>query len=156
MTKSSVRLHPEERAQVLAIVSTGRDAAVKLLPARIWRTADVSAESRRRTDGEMAEALDTSASTVHRVRQALVDPGLAAALARQRPTGRQDRHLDGTQAAQRVAVAWSVPPAGRTRWTLKGWAAQLVGLDIVDTLSPACVRPTRKKTFSTRGSSTSG
>jgi hypothetical protein len=156
MSKSMVRLHPEARAQVRAIVSTGRDAAVKLLPARIWRTAAVSAESRRRTDGEMAEAVDTSAATVHRVRQAWVAPGLAATLARQRPTGRQDRNLDGTQEAQRVAVAWSVPPAGSARWTLKGGAAQLVEVDIVDPSSPACVRPTRNKPFSTRGSSTSG
>jgi transposase len=156
MIKYRVRLHQEERAQLLATVSTGPGAAVKRLHARILRKADVSAESRRWTDMEIAEALDTSASTVHRVRQAFVEQGLEAALARKRPTGRQYSTLDGTQEAQLVAVACNAPPAGSARWTLKLLAAKLVELDIVDTISPECVRTTLKKTFSNRGSSTSG
>ena len=56
------------------------------------------------TDTAIAEALDTSAATVHRVRQAFVTQGLEAAVARQRPTGRQYRKLDGHQEAQLIAV----------------------------------------------------
>jgi hypothetical protein len=67
----------------------------------------------------MADALDTSKATVHRVRQALVEWGMEAALSRQRPTGRQDRQLDGAQEAQLLAVACRAPPAGRRRWTLQ-------------------------------------
>ena len=95
-----VRLHPEEHAQLLALVNTGRAAAVKLLHARILLKADVGAGSRPWTDAEIADALDTSASTVHRVRQAFVEQGLEAALSRKRPTGRQYRKLDGAQEAQ--------------------------------------------------------
>ena len=64
---------------------------------------------RRWSDAEIAEALDTSPSTVHRVRQAWVEWGLEAALARKPPTGRQYRKLDGTQEAQLIAVACSAP-----------------------------------------------
>jgi transposase len=140
----------------LALVNTGRAAAVKLLHARILLKADVSAGSRRWTDTELADALDTSASTVHRVRQAFVEQGLEAALARKRPTGRQYRKLDGSQEAQLIAVACSPPPAGRVRWTLKLLADKLVTLEVVDAISAECVRTTLKKTTANRGSSSNG
>jgi len=119
MVKYIVQLNTEERAQLLALVSTGRAAAVKLLHTRILLKADVGAGGRRWTDAEIADALDTSASTVHRVRQAFVEQGLEVALSRQRPTGRQYRKLDGAQEAQLLAVACGAPPEGSARWTLK-------------------------------------
>jgi transposase len=156
MVKYVVRLHPEEHAQLRALVNTGRAAAVKLLHARILLKADGGADSRPWTDAEIAEALDTSASTVHRVRQAFVEQGLAAALSRKRPTGRQYRKLDGAQEAQLLAVACSAPPAGSVRWTLKLLADKLVELDIVDPISTECVRTTLKKMCSNHGSTSNG
>jgi transposase len=156
MDKYVVRLDPEEREQLLALVNTGRAAAVKLLHARILLKADVDAGGRRWTDVEIAEALDTSAATIHRVRQTWVEQGLEAAVARKRPTGRQYRKLDGVQEAQLIAVACSAPPEGRVRWTLTLLADKLVELDIVDTISAECVRTTLKKTTSNRGSKSSG
>jgi transposase len=156
MVKYVVRLHLEEHAQLLALVNTGRAAAVKLLHARILLKADVGGNSRPWTDAEIAEALDTSASTVHRVRQAFVEQGLEAALSRQRPTGRQYRKLDGAQEAQLLAVACSAPPEGRVRWTLRLLADKLVELAIVDTISTECVRTTLKKMRSNHGRRSNG
>jgi transposase len=156
MVKYIVRLNPEEHAQLLTLVNTARAAAVKLLHARILLKADVGANRRCWTDAEIAEALDTSAATVHRVRQGFVEQGMEAALSRKRPTGRQYRKLDGAQEAQLIAVACRAPPKGRARWTLKLLADKLVELDIVDTISPECVRTTRKKTRSNHGSRSHG
>lgn len=156
MVKYVVRLNTEEREQMLELVNTGRAAAVKLLHARILLKADSRTGSRRWTDTEIADALDTSASTVHRVRQAFVEQGLEAALSRKPPTGRQYRKLDGAQEAQLIAMACSAPPEGRVRWTLKLLADKLVELDIVDSISAECVRTTLKKTCSSRGSKNSG
>jgi transposase len=156
MVKYVVRLHPEEHVQLLALVNTGRAAAVKRLHARILLRADVGANSRPWTDAEIADALDTSASTVHRVRQAFVEQGLEAALSRQRPTGRQYRKLDGAQEAQLLAVACRAPPEGRVRWTLRLLADKLVELAIVDTISTECVRATLKKMRSNHGSRSNG
>lgn len=156
MVKYIVRLKPEEHAQLLTLVNTGRAAAVKLLHARILLKADAGAGSRRWTDTEIAEALDTSAATVHRVRQAFVEQGLEVALSRKRPTGRQYRKLDGAQEAQLITVACSAPPEGRVRWTLTLLADKLVALGIVDTISPECVRSTLKKTRSNHGSRSKG
>jgi len=156
MHKYVVRLDPEAREQLLALVHTGRAAAVKLLHARILLKADVDAGARRWTAAEIAEALDTSAATVHRVRQTWVEQGLEAALARKRPTGRQYRKLDGAQEAQLIALACSAPPTGRARWTLKLLADKLVTLDVVDRISAECVRTTLKKMTSNRGGRNTG
>ena len=112
-----VRLSAEAREPWLPVVSTGRAAAAQLLQARIGLKAAVAAGARHWTEEEMAEAWETRASTVQRVRQAWVEQGREAALARQPPRGRQYRTLAGAQAAQRLAGACRVPPAGRARWT---------------------------------------
>ena len=119
MVKYNVRLHTAEHEQLLACGNTGGAAAAKLLHARILLKADVGAGDRPWTDAAIAEALDPSAATVHRVRQAFVEQGLEAALARKRPTGRQYRQLDGIQEAQLIAVACRAPPEGRVRWPRK-------------------------------------
>ena len=156
MLKYIVRLNSEEHAQWLALVNTGRAAAATLRQARIRLQADVGADSRGWTEAEMAAALDTSAAPVHRVRQGVVEQGLEAALSRQRPTGRQYRQLDGAQEAQLSAVACRAPPEGRARSTLTRLADAMVERDMVDTISPACVRPTRKQTRSNHGRTSHG
>jgi hypothetical protein len=80
------------------------------------------------------------------VRQAFVEEGLQAALHRKKPAGRQYRKLDGDQEARLVTLACSAPPTGRARWTLRLLADKLVALEIVDSISPECVRTTLKKT----------
>ena len=142
MVKYVVRLQPEAREQFLALVHTGRAAAVKLRHARILLKADAGNRRCCWTDAASAEALDTSAATVHRVRQTFVAQGREAAVARTRPTGRQYRKLDGRQEAQRIAVTCSAPPEGRQRWTLTLLADKLVELDLVDRISPECLRAT--------------
>ena len=114
-----VELHEEERQQLSTLMTTGRAAAAKLLHARILLNADVREGSRCWTDAEIAAALDTSESTVHRGRQAFVEQTWEAALARKRPMGRQYRKLDGTQEARLIAFACSAPPAGRAQGALK-------------------------------------
>jgi hypothetical protein len=156
MAKYMVRLTQEEHQQLLTLITTGRAAAAKLLHARILLNADVGEGRRCWTDAEIAAALDTSESTVHRVRQAFVEQGWEAALSRQRPTGRQYRKLDGAQEARLIALACSAPPAGRAQWTRKFLADKLVALDVVDTISAECVRPTLKKTTSNRGNTNNG
>jgi hypothetical protein len=91
MAKYIVRLTAEERTQLTELISTGRRAAVVLTRARMLLKADASAGGPDWSDGAIAEAVETSLSSIHRVRQAFVEDGLAVALARQRPTGRQYR-----------------------------------------------------------------
>ena len=48
--------------------------------------------------------------------------------------------------AHLVAAACSAPPEGRARWTLKLLGDHLVGLGLVESISPKTVERTLKKT----------
>jgi len=154
--KYVVRLEAEERQQLLDLVAKGKRTASVLTRARILLKADAGAEGPDWKDDDIVEALETSLSTVHRLRQAFVEEGLEAALYRKQPTNRQYRKLDGDQEARLVALACSKAPAGRARWTLQLLADQLVVLKVVDSISSECVRTTLKKTTSSRGGRSSG
>ena len=143
--KYIVRLTAEERTELDDMIHTGKRAASALLHARILLKADAGADGPDWDDTRIAEAVECGASTVYRVRQALVTEGLTAALVRKKPTGRQYRKLDGAQEAHLIALAGGAPPAGRTCWTLRLLAGRLVELAVVDSLSPECVRMTLKK-----------
>jgi len=140
-----VRLSVEERRGLTEIATTGKRAASIILRARILLRADVGPEGDSWDDDEIGRALDTSVSTVHRVRQAFVEQGLQESLTRKKPTGRQYRKLDGAQEARLVAIACSEAPRGRARWTMRMLADRMVELEIVESISPECVRTTLKK-----------
>ena len=107
-------------------------------------------------DDRIVEAVECGASTVYRVRRAFVEEGLPAALLRKKPTGRQYRKLDGAQEARLSALACGAPPDGRATWTLRLLADRLIELDVVEAISPECVRMTLKKTPSSHGCANGG
>jgi transposase len=152
----SVRLNSAERAGLIDLVTTGKRAASTIIRARILLKADVGPQGEAWDDEQIAEALDTSLSTIHRVRQAFVEEGLEEALYRKKPTGRQYRKLDGDQEAHLIAMACSAAPEGRSRWTLRLLADKLVELQVVESISPECVRTTLKKTTSSPGCRSNG
>ncbi|HPE73170.1 MAG TPA: IS630 family transposase [Candidatus Competibacter sp.] len=145
LPKHIVRLTDEERAELEELIRTGKRAASVLIHARILLKADAGANGPGWDDDRIAEAVECGASTVYRVRQAFVEDGLTAALFRKKPTGRQYRKLDGAQEARLIALACGAPPEGRTSWTLRLLADRLVELDVIDSISPECVRMTLKK-----------
>jgi transposase len=147
--KFIVRLTAEQRQELQKLASTGKRSAATLTRARILLKADADDEGW--ADDRIAAALDSSASTVARVRKKFVQQGLQAAIGRRRPTGRQYRKLDGAQEAQLAAVACSLPPEGQARWTMKLLADKLVELEVVEAIDPATVWRTLKKTRSSRG-----
>jgi hypothetical protein len=141
-----VTLTPTERQELQQMISRGKCDARKLAHARILLQADESEGGPKRTDGEIAEALDTTTRTVERVRQRFVTESLESALL-PKPTKRIYAHkLDGEQEAKLIAVACSKPPSGKKRWTLRLLAGQMVELKYVDSLSHETVRQTLKKT----------
>jgi len=152
----TVRLSLAERQGLLDLVTTGRRAASTIARARILLKADVGPQGEAWDDEEIAAAFDTSLSTIHRVRQAFVEAGLEEALYRKKPTGRQYRKLDGDQEARLIATACSQAPEGHARWTLRLLADKLVELQVVESISPECVRTTLKKTTSSRGFRSNG
>lgn len=152
----TVRLNASDRQGLIDLVTTGKRAAATITRARILLKADAGPAGEAWGDDQIADAFETSLSTVHRVRQAFVEEGLEEALQRKKPTGRQYRKLDGDQEAHLIAVACSAAPEGQSRWTLRLLADKLVELQVVESISPECVRSTLKKTISSRGCRSSG
>jgi transposase len=154
--KYVVRLTSGERQTLQAMVDRGQGAADKLLRARMFLKADVSDEGPGWTDEQIAEAFEVGLSTVHRLRQRLVEEGLDAALLRKPQSARRPAKLDGAQEAKLIAIACSQPPGGRARWTLQLLADKLVELKVVDSISDETVRQRLKKTTSSRGGIVNG
>jgi transposase len=154
--KYVVRLTTEERTALDALIGKGRVARDKQLRARILLKADVSDEGPGWADPQLAEAFNVSLSTIHRLRERLVEDGFEAALTRKPRSHPKPPKLDGAKEARLVALACTAPPAGRARWTLQLLADKLVELDVVDSISDETVRLRLKKTLSNRGSVGSG
>jgi len=142
--KYVVRLTEDERQALEGLLSGKRVAADRALRARILLKADVDGDSW--SDTEIADAFDVGVSTVHRLRQRLVEDGLEAALSRRPTSSKRARKLDGAQEARLIAVTCGPAPEGRARWTLRLLADKLVELEVVDSIGRETVRQTLKKT----------
>ncbi len=145
--KYVVRLTTEEREHLEGMIRTGRQAAYRLLKARILLKADVSSDGPGWEDARIAEALETSLSTVLRTRRQLVEEGLEATLARKVPASlSQPRIFDGQAEAKLIALACSEPPEGYTHWSLRLLEKRVVELGIVERASDTTIQRTLKKT----------
>ncbi|MCP3969249.1 MAG: helix-turn-helix domain-containing protein, partial [Rhodobacteraceae bacterium] len=108
VAKYVVRLDVDERLQLEDMIRTGRAAAYRLLKARILLKADVTSDGGGWNDTQIAEALETSTSTVFRTRRQLVEEGLEAALARNKQRAPSTSAIfDGAAEAKLIALACS-------------------------------------------------
>lgn len=148
--KVVIRLTDDQRYALRCIVDTGTHPGAMRRRAHILLKTDADGPDAW-SDERIAEALDTTRQTVRLVRQQFAAEGLDATLHRKKPTGRQYRKLDGKQEAQLVAIACSPPPEGRSRWTMRLMADRLVELEVVESIDPATVCRTLKKTRSSPG-----
>ena len=141
--KYIVTLSEEERERLNALIQKGKSPARQVLKARILLKADASEAGEARSDGQIAEALDTSIDTIARTRQQLVEGGIDAALTRKHsPNSARKRIFDGVGEAKLIALACSSPP------TLKLMETAVVELSIVDRASDNTIGRTLKKTLS--------
>lgn len=140
--KLDVDLSEDERAELESFISRGVRSAQAILRARILLKVDEGA-----TDAEISEWLECSEMTVYRARKRYTEDGIAS-IHREKPDRDYARKLDGEEEARLIALACSDPPNGRTRWTLRLLADELVALEAVDidSISPETVRKTLKKT----------
>jgi transposase len=148
--KYHVTLTEEERARLEALTEHGRVAARTVRHAWILLKADTSPGAPRWSDAQIRAAFGVGWSTITRVRRALVEEGLDAALYPQRPAPRLPAKIDGANEAHLIALACSTPPPGRERWTLRLLAERFVTLEGAG-ISYETVRRTLKKTCSSRG-----
>ena len=147
-----VVLDAPQREDLLSLISSGTESARKLTRARILLKADESEQGPAYTDAQIQAAVETSISTIQRVRKTFVREGLTSALTpkkRLKPSRLQK--FDGEKEAHLIALACSPAPEGFSRWTLRLLAEKMVELNHVSSVSHETIRRTLKKTHSSLG-----
>jgi Homeodomain-like domain len=145
--KYRVTLTAEEQQEVPGFAGEGQGEHAQ---ARVLLQVDETGTAPGRTDEETASALNLSVRTVERVRERFVEQGFAAALLPTPSKRVYARTFDGASEARLIALACGAPPEGKSRWTLRLLAEQLIELQVLDTVSRECVRQALKKTNSSR------
>ena len=142
MKKYTVELTPEQREELIHMISSGRAAARELTHARILLKADQGPDGPGWSDAHIAEALEIGASTVARVRKRCAERGVQEAILPAKASAMRKRRLDGSGEAYLIALACSGPPDGCVRWTVRLLAGQMVELGYVEAISHETVRKT--------------
>ena len=143
--KFGIRLTPEERTRLEGMIHCGKGAINSALKARILLKADVSENGPGWSDERIAEALETSLSTVFRTRRQFVEEGLDAALSRKKSSWSPPRIFDGEAEARLIALTCSKPPQGYTCWTMQMLEKRVVELGIVEKASDTTIFRVLKK-----------
>ena len=143
--KYTVNLSEAEREQLRSITSKGKTTGRIVKRAQILLLADEGY-----SDETISIMLKVGESTVHRIRQRLVEEGMELAL-KERPRRGRKSKLEGKTEAFLVATACSEPPQGRESWTMQLLADRLIELNLVENISDETVRRTLKKTKSNLG-----
>ena len=151
-SKYAVELTEDERAEVEMFLQRGEQPVRATRRARILLMADDGM-----VDREIAEVLGCAEGTVFEVRKRYTKRGIDA-VNRKSPDRTYERKLDGEDEARLIALACSDPPEGRSRWTLRLLADELVKLEEIefDNIAHETVRTTLKKTNSNPTDSDSG
>ena len=150
MKKYTVKLTEEEREE-LDRVRRGKKgkqniAAWKVVRAKVLLKCDQGQFGPKWTDERLAAAFDLSVRCIEKWRQRAVEEGPLAILERKpRLTPPVAPKLDGDGEARLTKLACSVPPEGRSRWTLRLLAEHLVELEVVAGISHETVRQVLKK-----------
>jgi putative transposase len=145
MSKREIHLKPEERDQLVKLVSIGYHQANEMRRAYMLLHSDDG-----KADQSIADLLFCSEDSVRRTRIRYLNEGLAVAL-EDKPRPGREPVLNAQQEAYLVALACSAPPDGQEHWTLELLTQRMIDDEQVETLSPETVRLTLKKTNSSLG-----
>lgn len=140
----TVMLTDDQRAHLDHLTRSGTTKARVHTKARILLLTDRS-QGQRCTDAEIASVLSVSRPTIVRTRTRFVADSLDAALYdKPRPGGTPK--IAGTEQANLTLLVCSTPPDGRSRWTLRLLAQQMVELGYVESVSHVTIGEHLKKT----------
>ena len=146
LIKYRIKLKADERDELEQLVRVGRVAGWKMQRAQVILKFDESNSRSGWPNAKIAEAFALSTRTVEKWRKQAVERGPLSLLQRKPQDRSKFRKLDGAGEAKLFKLACSTPPAGRSRWTLRMLADELVALEVVDSIRHECVRQTLQKT----------
>ena len=154
--KYRVQLCAEDRSHLLERLGRGERLAAEQTRVRVLLKVDEGPDGPAWPDARTAEALEVAKGTVAGIRQRFSERGLTGCVERKTPDREYQRKLDGEQEAELIRLACSEAPDGRSGWSLRLLADEMVQLGVVEKLSHETVRQTLKKTGSSLTSAASG
>jgi len=154
--KYRVELTEEQRSDLFERLGRGERPAAEQTRVRVLLKVDEGPEGPAWTDDRTAEALEVASSTVAGIRQRFCERGLTGCVERKSPAREYDRKLDGEQEAELIRLACSEAPEGRSRWSLRLLADEMIELNVVEDLSHETVRQTLRTDRSKTSSSLTG
>ena len=144
--KYVIELSNSDRKTLNDIVSKGQSPAKAILRANILLASDRN-NKKHMTVAEIANAFNTTPTTVQNVRTSYANNGLEATINRKkRETPPVPPKVTGDVEAHIIALACSNPPEGYSRWTVRLLADKCVELNYAESLSHMTVSRVLKKT----------
>lgn len=150
--KYSIVLTDRERHQLIKFVKYGTSPARAILRANIILLLDESL-GKHMSFNEIADALNTTSTTVMNVKKAYCEKGTDETIARKkRSKPPVEAKITGEVEAKIIALSCSEPPTGFSRWTLRLLADKSVELGIINQISYVSVSSVLKKRIETTSS----
>ena len=144
--KYVIELSNSDRKALNDIVSKGQSPAKVILRANILLASDRN-NKKHMTVAEIANAFNTTPTTVQNVRTSYANNGLEATINRKkRETPPVPPKVTGDVEAHIIALACGEPPKGYSRWTVRLLADKCVELNYAESLSHMTVSRVLKKT----------
>ncbi len=140
-----VNLTEEDREYLNQFIRCGKASARSLTHARVLLMADEEYSNK-----EIVEILRITRPTVNHIRKRYCQEGLDSTI-NDKPRSGAPPKIDGTIEAQVTLLACSVPPEGRSTWTLQLLADKLVELKVIESISAMSVQRTLKKARPSHG-----
>lgn len=143
----NISLSGKERQMLEKIVRSGTYSAREVLRANILLNSDSSGKHVPVKTRELASLLNTSMTTVQKVRKEYSHSSLKETVYRKkRETPPVPPKVDGTFEAMLIALACQSPPEGYAKWNLRLLADKSVELGYIESISHMTVSRILKKT----------
>ena len=144
--KYSVELKQDEIALLKEVISKGISSAKEILHANILLATD-DTRVPKLTVAQVAQNLNTTATTVQAIRKNYATKGFDAALKRKkRDVPPVAPKITGDVEAHVVALACSEAPHGYSKWSLRLLASKAIELEYIDSISCVSVDSILKNT----------
>ena len=154
--KYSYSLSEEENNELERIVAKGKHNSSKVINALILLNCNDSSDASGHRMAEIADILHVSETKIWRIKKRFVEEGLQVALEGLKGQRVYAKKADGDFEAHLVALCCTEPPEGRSQWSLRLLADQVVALEYIDSISYETIRRTLKKTNLSLGKKRAG
>ena len=149
MPRYIVTLTDEERNDLRKLVLKG-GKGYRIRHAQILLELDSISENASWTQERIIAAYGATRATIAGVAKQFIFEGQEAALGRKQQENRK-RKVTGDVEARIIAIACSKAPEGRSRWTMKMIANELIRLEAVEYISNSTICAVLKKTRLSHG-----